>query len=284
MIYSIGVADIDRIPLPLRSGQVWHIWFPEEADVSVDRPEWQWILQEQHRLMSNLQWPTYWLHLTAEYNQQAVSSAHPTKHFAVLVRKPRLHRVRLMQGLHKKGLLDLGIYSWLDHRPDWWIDREHSWKPPVVQLDNMQAEDDMWLQPPAVADTAISLAFETYDDKLFITEKTFIPILNSRMVLPYGAPGTVQTLKDWGFVFPKFFDFAYDQDLPTETRERLYVNTVQKIINLGTPERLYRMCLPYVRHNRQRVDSVIRDKVGVPVFENVPDWAVQMHIFMDRLR
>ena len=284
MIRSIGVSDIDRVPQHLRSGSVWHIWFPDEPYLTVDRPEWQWILQEQHCLMTNQHWPTYWLHLTAANNQETVASAQPSKYFAVLVRKPRPHRVRLMQGLHEKGLLDRAVYSWLDHRPDWWAFREPKWQPQVSQLDNMQAEDDMWQQPQAVADTAISLAFETYDDRLFITEKTFVPIHNKRMVLPYGAPGTVQTLKDWGFAFPEFFDFAYDQGLPAETRERLYVNSVQKIINLGTPERLYRMCLPYVRHNRQRFDGVIRERVGVPVFETVPDWAVQMQVFVNRMR
>lgn len=283
MIYDIGPSDIDQIPKNCRLGNTWHIWFPEETDVLIDQPKWKWILEEPHQLMGYRDWPTYWLFRTAQQNQKISTRSQSSLHFALLVRKPHPHRVRLMQGLYNGNLLKHGVHSWLDHKNDCWTSKSQDWNPPVRQLDNMQDEEDMWTQPIQVGDTAISLIFETTDNCNFITEKTFIPIHNGRMILPYGGPGMVETLKSWGFVFPKFFDFDYDQDLPSDQRESLYVNSVKKIINLGTPERLRRMCEPYAEQNKKVFNQIVADGTGVPVFNNVPAWALQMQQFIKRV-
>lgn len=284
MIYDIGVSDIDRVPEELRSGNAWRIWFPEEPSASLDyHPEWDWIRQNSYQLLGNRNWPNYWLHQTARNNQCQPSSETPSSYFSVLVRKPRPHRVRIMQGLQDKGLLAYGVYSWLDHKPDWWKFEQPSPGPKIQQLDYMQREEDMWKPPAEVFNSAISLSLETYDDRLFITEKTYIPIHNTRLVLPYGAPGTIAQLRLWGFEFPDFFDFGYDQPLPATQRESAYVKTVQKIIKLGPPQKLYRLCLPYAQNNRKVFDRLIIDRVGMPKFKNVPDWATQLHTFIDSL-
>jgi hypothetical protein len=44
-----------------------------------------------------------------------------------------------------------------------------------------------------------------------ITEKTFTPLCKAHFILPFGAPGTVATLKDeYGFRFPDWIDYSYD--------------------------------------------------------------------------
>ncbi len=44
-----------------------------------------------------------------------------------------------------------------------------------------------------------------------ITEKTFTPLCKAHFILPFGAPGTVATLKDeYGFKFPDWIDYSYD--------------------------------------------------------------------------
>ena len=44
-----------------------------------------------------------------------------------------------------------------------------------------------------------------------ITEKTFTPLCKAHFIMPFGAPGTVATLKDeYGFKFPDWIDYSYD--------------------------------------------------------------------------
>jgi hypothetical protein len=62
---------------------------------------------------------------------------------------------------------------------------------------------------------------------LFISEKTFRPLLSGKPFLNYGYPGMYQKLKDYGFTFD--FDLEFDNDV--YNRFDLYFAEVVRLIN-----------------------------------------------------
>ena len=62
---------------------------------------------------------------------------------------------------------------------------------------------------------------------LFISEKTFRPLLSGKPFLNYGYPGMYKKLKDYGFEFDA--DLSFDEN--TNDRFDLYVKEVIRLIN-----------------------------------------------------
>lgn len=282
MIFDLGPEDIHYIPeIFLGKGILFRIWQPEEMGGAKETKATLESWGERAETRGNQDWPTYWLYRTNQLNTPQRSKTVPRLHFLALNRKPRPHRRAIMSLLQQQGLLESNLYSWLEYRNDWFLD--HETPIPVKVLDTMQSEDDMWRYLPEYHDTAMSLVFETYEDTVFITEKTFIQFHNSRFFLPYGGPGTVQCLRDWGFVFPETVDFEYDRDLPKEQRRRLYVESVSSLVDRFTPKELWLHTRPTVLNNRLRFQQIVQEKKMVPRFNLIPYWARQLKGYVESI-
>lgn len=74
------------------------------------------------------------------------------------------------------------------------------------------------------------------NDLIHITEKTYEPLLKGHFILPFSNPGTVAQLKEYGFRFPDFIDYSFDEQTDTSQRfnmlmiefERLMKENLQK--------------------------------------------------------
>jgi hypothetical protein len=284
MKLDIGLDDIHHIPIELRNkGISWQVWWPEEpfGDKLVEERNQDWFLEENYTIHFNSEWPTYWLFKTESFNQQFTPNKNPAQHFLILNRKPRMHRLKIMQGLEEQGLLENNSYSWLDSHSEWF--RKSAGKFKTSTVDDMQVEEDMWKAPLAYQQTAISLVTETYEEMPFITEKCFIPIHNCRMFLPFGGAGTIDKLKSWGFDFPPFFDLQYDQHDTPHNRIGRYIKSVEQLVNAYTPKELYKLCQPYAEHNKQAFDKAVLEHLDVPSFTQIPKWAEQLIFFTEVL-
>lgn len=62
---------------------------------------------------------------------------------------------------------------------------------------------------------------------LFISEKTFRPLLSGKPFLNYGYPGMYKKLKEYGFIFD--YNLSFDEDV--DNRFDLYVKEVIRLIN-----------------------------------------------------
>lgn len=93
-----------------------------------------------------------------------------------------------------------------------------------------------------------------------ITEKTFTPLCKAHFILPFGAPGTVATLKDeYGFRFPDWIDYSYDDidtntgDGPVEETKRILLESKQWEAYLSSVKNICEMD-PVTLYHYKRAD------------------------------
>jgi hypothetical protein len=82
-------------------------------------------------------------------------------------------------------------------------------------------------------DSFISIYEETviYGPNIFITEKTFVPLIQGHFVLPFANFGTIENLKEMGFMLPDFIDYSYDTVHDLDKRKNIYMEEVDRLVN-----------------------------------------------------
>ena len=100
------------------------------------------------------------------------------------------------------------------------------------------------------------------------TEKTYNPLLKGNFILPFSAPNFIEGLKNWyGFRFPQWIDYSYDEVTDFNKRLLLYSESVKKIcqMDLETLHQHYINDKDILDHNRNRFLEIqysgLHDKV-----------------------
>lgn len=102
----------------------------------------------------------------------------------------------------------------------------------------------------------ISIYVETIIDgkKLtLVTEKTFDPLIKGNFILPFGHQYQIECIKDYGFKFPKWIDYSYDDIENLEERFLKYCQIVNNLLLIPQNE-LYKKMLENIdilNYNRQ---------------------------------
>lgn len=88
---------------------------------------------------------------------------------------------------------------------------------------------------------------------LAFTEKTYIPLVKGHFILPFGSPGTVQELKNQGFIFPEWIDYSYDSIDNNDKRLKSFINSFLKLrsISLDDLNALANKDIEIRKHNRR---------------------------------
>lgn len=182
--------------------------------------------------------------------------------FLFLNGRHRTHRSRLWKKLENQGLLSNSLCSYLGFHPSKPCDI-----PPVLLPDEYESKyaktkhysvefvrshrntmtfkQDVWqsqwidgyLDPVnRFTDTYFSLVTETEVDldgrQLFITEKTFKPLLAGHPFVILAQPGVYQYLRSLGFeTFNGIVDENFDQEIDTEKRTDMIVSEVARLCN-----------------------------------------------------
>lgn len=160
-------------------------------------------------------WPTFFLtwsmagarHFT--YKQQKNQDYQCL--FTCLNYAPRAHRLRLLDRLSKYNLLENNFYSWHGSCDNTTYKPTH-WKCTKTQLDIIDNERrgiDSW--PKEMDLSVINLVTETYDNFMFVTEKTFRCFLYKKPFIILGSQGIHQKLEQWGFKLPRsIINYSFD--------------------------------------------------------------------------
>jgi hypothetical protein len=128
-------------------------------------------------------------------------------------------RTEFISRLESAGVLNQGIYSlW----PNVSLPSE---KGITTHYDVKRSLPEEWYH--SLYEFEIETCSTTGVPYLFISEKTFRPLLSGKPFLNYGYPGMYKKLKDYGFEFDT--DLSFDEN--TNDRFDLYVKEVIRLIN-----------------------------------------------------
>jgi len=108
--------------------------------------------------------------------------------------------------------------------------------------------------------TSIQIVAETLFDteKIHLTEKTFQPIVAGQPFLTLAPPGTLKTLRYYGFhTFDHVWDESYDSIVDPDKRMQAVVEQIKKLNALDAEQfnKVYEKCLAVCEHNKQHFFS-----------------------------
>lgn len=139
---------------------------------------------------------------------------------------------------------------------NFYLDYLKDWKPQILDADLEDLKrDDRNVDKTLYKKTYYSVVTETLidDDRLFLTEKTFKPIVNLHPFLILGNPGTLKYLQSCGYyTFPEIFDESYDSELDLLTRIDMILINIENFANLpaNQKEKLIRRVQYKLKHNK----------------------------------
>lgn len=158
----------------------------------------------------------------------------------------RPHRRALLFYLKKNDLLDKGFISSLEWRNNGIDDVCKNTFNYRFNFDNSSYEDFLKINNTLItldslgnqaSDTKLysnsyySLVTETHTSKnsLFITEKTYKPILMGHPFMIVGCPNTLSYLKNKGYyTFPELFDESYDSQLIEKDQLKIIIDNLKR--------------------------------------------------------
>lgn len=161
---------------------------------------------------------------------------------------PRKHRVDLIEILLQRNLLKDGLVSF--EGTDGWLDRLDSEAYPSIMREkdsfpirlNITEErsNPVDLIPEDLsyfANSYFSVVTETVfypdednDSSIFLTEKTFKPIVCNHPFIVVGRPGTLKKLKEFGYkTFNPYIDERYDDIVDDKERLTFIANEIERL-------------------------------------------------------
>lgn len=174
-----------------------------------------------------------------------------------------------MYKAHLKGMRDDPINN-VDYDP---INEKLMYKGevlPELTANNLVLNDE-WAQSNLIhnkyyEDTYLSVYAESIEnDTIYVTEKTYTPLLNGHFILPFGAKGFVKYLKGRGFLLPNFIDYSYDDIFDYQKRILSYGAELNRLmnINLDTWKKFYEDNINMIYYNRFKIWSDPYQKLGI---------------------
>jgi len=182
--------------------------------------------------------------------QAATSVKHKPKFDYMLTSldKPnRPHRTLLWKQLNQRpGLLDKGQVSFRKPYASGWLgttNRTNPWK-------DGHASMDLYLS------CAIELVPETcHDQLLFVTEKTYKPLMTSTPFILVSSPGYLRYLHSLGFeTFSSVIDEQYDTCEALDSRVTQCVDALEKVCEDSMA--VYQASVPILEHNFARLCEI----------------------------
>jgi len=197
-------TDFDQDTLPLiNAGQT-----DNPRVVSVPKFFWfEEYLSQQHKKNQVIAWP---------YEH------HKTKDFLMLIGKHKRQRENLLNALHQNNLLDRSLHSVLFGGKA--LEGKIESYVPAERKFSQRNYESEWYNT-----THYTLVVESsWDEDVFITEKTFKPIMYGHPFIIWGNAGSLKQLKSWGFeTFEGTFDQSYDVEYDIDKRLQLVVTELK---------------------------------------------------------
>ena len=232
--------------------------------------------------VSILHWPTFLLHysmygMEKSYQKSINDISIDTnfnKLFLCLNRKPRTHRVMLVDFLKKYDLFNDGIISWNILTGDWVEDYKFKyWEEELKILDDCNQATHGREEPVYFTDELlkykclINISCETLsanNGHYFITEKTYKNLLIGQPYVSLGCQYANKILTNFGFeLYDEIIDYSFDDEVNLIDRAEGLVKSMMKISNRDYNE-MYEIIKEKVERNRKRAITICENDPYIP--------------------
>ncbi len=184
-----------------------------------------------------------------------------SKSFMCLNGKAKPHRRYTIQQILKNNLDQHGAISYVCY------DGQDTQQPAIVLDQNARQvrRNDRWMNPALYNDCWINIVTEAYshvEHNLFITEKTFKPMLQLQPFMLVGNQGSLEYLKDCGYkTFDSLWSERYDKFDTVEARTDAVIKNLSAWCSLSQEEKQtkIRSVFDDLLHNQEMVCNTSRD-------------------------
>lgn len=221
--------------------------------------------------------PLYFLYHTfyeysSRYSNRPNIEYSPGAHFTCYNRNPRAHRLILLHYLNEEKVLDSNYYSYIYtnyNRELYELMYTFDFTQIKIKENNLEEKSDVdtnyYSLHSSYLNSAFQLVTETSDDIIFLTEKTFYPILTKKPFIIFGAPYTNKVLEKFGFkLYTDVFDYSFDEVLNTEERAKLISKEVHRVCKEYSPTALYDKLQVTAEHNYKTALDILNNKKYIP--------------------
>ena len=181
---------------------------------------------------------------TMNYNSVA------TKHFICMNANSHYLRLRLIDALHEKHIIDKCHWSWLRRSSSEFHDNRleeisrgffdfKQTKELDMSLDKLEFEDNQDIVDDFyyLTDSLIDIGIESDERYQFITEKTWKPILYGKVSLFFNCQNYYAILKNLGFeLYDEIFDYSFDVVADVDRRTQKYYNELKRLSEIPIEE------------------------------------------------
>jgi hypothetical protein len=214
-------------------------------------------------------WGTFWINYMELSTRNLPSRYKFQKEFKYkyisLNNRSHYHRCMFIDTLAKYNLIDKGVVTWIKHL------NENSDFPYKYYDNSQRLLDDNFVNtldsmslPKEYDESFFDVITEATADKMFMTEKTFFPIVLRKPFIVLGAKGFHKKLVELGFkLYDEIIDYSFDSLDSLEERTEGVVQNVQRIINCDTME-VYNSLKPKLLHNYIRMLELSGDSSLIP--------------------
>ena len=191
------------------------------------------------------------------------------KTYACLNKRLRVHRIWFYNYLYYNNLLDKGLVSMNPYTADeliWWegkmMEGERFAEPlkilplNVYGKSNKELDDNFYINrfnPEVCLDTWVNVipeaSYGDLDGNVFLSEKTFKPIVCHHPFIILGSKGSLKELRKLGYkTFDGWIDESYDE-LDTWERFEAIIEAIKKIDAIEDKLEWYKSMEPIIKHN-----------------------------------
>ena len=217
-------------------------------------------------------WPTFLLHYAyygATKNLGNIDNlgeiTNFDKFYLCLNAKGRNHRALFIDNLSKHNLFNDGIVTWNSVNRDNYEFKY--WNEEIIKYDNYDFSNQSTEYSNVLFSKAlVNVVTETseHPSYLFITEKTYKPILFEQPFICLGAKNQNHGLERFGFqLYDELFDYSFDTECELQKRIDGIIDNLLKIKNDNLIE-LYKKVKNKVKLNKQRALDIINNDPYVP--------------------
>lgn len=237
--------------------------------------------------IKTLHWPTYYLHWTynqikPRYSEYDIETLGVEKNFEKLYinynHRAHYHRCLMIDDLVKFKLFDYGFNSWIYINNEFTNNYDFKyWKPEVLKIDEFNLgfsdygdfkdwpNNNLFTESLLKPNSFLNLVTESLTDIIFLSEKTWKPILLEQPFIILGSRNQNLELLKYGFkLYDEIFDYSFDSEEDLQFRVVGIINNLNRIKNKDYNE-LYDLIKEKIKFNKNRALQIIKNYEYFPI-------------------